>query len=299
VIFFHYLFKKNIKAMKIKQLRENLGLTQQQMADSIGIERTLYNKIEAGKNKLTVEQIKKVIKIHNVNSDWILFAEGGMIGDNNVEDFSEKYKNNTTPKNESADKSAEFNADKSAEWLQLSTKKTNTDINFSGEDALQLLKNEGFIGKKVYVSPEPAMASYPANYITEQEASLEHFYMPFLSGSGLYACFKVQGRSMEEYILTGSWVVCRLLEENWQIRSGNIHLIATQSEGLLLKRVRQEPKIKEKGIVCYSDNPQYLPFIIPNEEIIRIWSVELFLQREFPFTSQRAEDNLEVFLDNL
>ncbi len=48
--------------MEIKDLRNKLGLTQQEFADSIKIERSLYSKIESGKNRLTVEQIKNVIQ---------------------------------------------------------------------------------------------------------------------------------------------------------------------------------------------------------------------------------------------
>ncbi len=207
---------------------------------------------------------------------------------------------NTKRKMQSADKSAEFSADKSAESLIKSTIIPNTDINFSEDKAIQVLENEGLTGRRVYISPEPASAGYLGSYITESEGSeLEWFYLPFLPAKGLYACFRVQGRSMEEYVLEGSWVVCRLLEEAWQVRSGNLHLIATKNEGVLLKRLREEPKTKEKGVICYSDNPQYLPFIVPHSEIQAIWAVEMFLQREFPLTNPRAADTLEKYLDAL
>jgi hypothetical protein len=51
--------------------------------------------------------------------------------------------------------------------------------------------------------------------------------------------------------------------------------------------------------VCYSDNAKYLPFILKNEDIIKIWVVEAFIQREFLFASERAENNLFNFLDSL
>lgn len=70
--------------MNIKDLRVKLNLTQQEMANSIDIERSLYNKIEGGKNNLTVEQIKSVIKIHSVNPDWILFGKGDMLLNENT-----------------------------------------------------------------------------------------------------------------------------------------------------------------------------------------------------------------------
>ncbi|MCS7005431.1 MAG: hypothetical protein NZM38_08900 [Cytophagales bacterium] len=47
--------------------------------------------------------------------------------------------------------------------------------------------------------------------------------------------------------------------------------------------------IRDKGIICYSDNPRYTPFFLSNEEIVRIWSAEMFLQTELPM-SDKAEE---------
>ena len=245
-----------------------------------------------------------------LNSEWLYKGSGEMLLEDktvtqNVTFPPETVTQTVTPVailSQSPPKSVAI-LSQSPEWLSSSTKphpkNINTDITLSSEVALQVLEDEGLRGRRVYISPEPAMASYPSSYTGEGGGGLEYFYMPFLSTKGLYACFLVQGKSMEEYILEGSWVICRLLEEQSQIRSGNLHLIATQSEGLLLKRVRKEPKIKNKGIICYSDNAQYLPFIVPHEDIIKVWVVEMFLQKEFPFLSERANKNLENFLDEL
>ena len=207
--------------------------------------------------------------------------------------------NNTIPITESAEKSAEKSAERLPQSTNLSPKVLKTDINLDSEKALQVLEDESLVGRRVYISPEPATAGYLGSYVSEGKEPLEWFYMPFLKENGLYACFRVQGRSMEEYVLEGSWVVCRLLEQSWQIRSGNIHLVATKSEGVLLKRLRIEPKLKDKGIICYSDNPHYLPFFVPNEEVLAVWAVEMFIQREFPFLNEKAAKNLDNYLDSL
>jgi len=89
------------------------------------------------------------------------------------------------------------------------------------------------------------------------------------------------------------------LKEAWQIRSDNIHLVATKSEGVLLKRLRIEPKLKDKGIICYSDNPHYLLFFVEKEEMLAIWAVEMFLQKEFPIANEDVWKNLKNCLDTL
>ncbi len=261
------------------------------LAKRLGYKTQAFSEILNGRTKLSLDLLQKFCKEFNVNPNYLLLNTGDV------------YLNNTNNANTGANKSANFGAKKSANSLPQSTNLVvsfpKTDINFDSDKALQVLENEGLTGRKVYISPEPAMAGYLGSYVSEGNEPLEWFYMPFLQGKGLYACFRVQGRSMEEYVLEGSWVVCRLLEEAWQIRSGNIHLVATKSEGVLLKRLRVEPKLKDKGIICYSDNPHYLPFFVPNEEILAVWAVEMFLQKEFPFTHEEAYKNLKNYLDNL
>ena len=318
--------------MNIKELRIELKLTQKQMAESMGIERTLYTNIELGKNKLTAEQIRNVIKKHNVNPEWILFGTSEMFSFKNdaKEETADKtayksadktaYKLSLTTNNgeleeESVNESVKFSEksvnevvnklslttkkeEQKASWFMANPNIVNTDIHRVGAKMLQDIHNKGLSRTKVYMSLEPAMAGYPSSYITEGDGEVEHFYMPFLNPKGVYACFQVRGRSMEEYIKQGSYVICRLLEEESQVRSGNLHLVATQTEGVLLKRVRIEKKATN-GIILYSDNPNYIPFIMPHEDILRIWAVELFIQEDFGVVSTEVTENLNNFIANL
>ena len=80
------------------------------------------------------------------------------------------------------------------------------------------------------------------------------------------------------------------------MRGGNIHLIATKSEGLVLKRI--ETSIPNT-IICYSDNHIYSPFTLPNDEIVRVWAVESCLEQSFSFNSEKATLKLENFIENL
>jgi len=279
-----------VKAVNL--IKENENLTYTELAKSINYKPQAFSEIINGRTKVNLNVLQNFCKKYSVSSEWILFGTG--------EIFSQ---NNTKPEEKKLNKKLNLSLNKSLNSLQqstnLPTKVLKTDINLDSDKALQVLENEGLTGRRVYISPEPAMAGYLGSYVSEGNEPLEWFYMPFLQAKGLYACFRVQGKSMEEYVLEGSWVVCRLLEEAWQIRSGNIHLIATKSEGVLLKRLRIEPKLKDKGIICYSDNPHYLPFFVEKEEILAIWAVEMFLQKEFPITNEDAWKNLKNFLDTL
>jgi DNA-binding XRE family transcriptional regulator len=65
-------------SLKIKEIRNSLGYTQQQMADSLGIERPAYAQIEGGKNNISLENFLIVIKNHKVNFDWLVYDKGEM-----------------------------------------------------------------------------------------------------------------------------------------------------------------------------------------------------------------------------
>ena len=57
---------------RIKELREDNDLTQQQIADKLGIAQRKYSYIETGKQQLTDELLVKLSKIYNVTTDYIL-----------------------------------------------------------------------------------------------------------------------------------------------------------------------------------------------------------------------------------
>lgn len=50
-------------AKRIKETREYLGLTQQQVANAISIPRSAVSDIEAGKRKVTVDELKQLARV--------------------------------------------------------------------------------------------------------------------------------------------------------------------------------------------------------------------------------------------
>ena len=52
---------------KIKQLRQNLGLSQEKFASKIEMDRTYYSQVEAGKRNISLENIYKIAKGFNIS----------------------------------------------------------------------------------------------------------------------------------------------------------------------------------------------------------------------------------------
>ena len=60
---------------KIKELREEKGLSQMQLAKKIGVDQTTISHYEIGKREPDIAMIKKLCKIFDVSADYLLDLE--------------------------------------------------------------------------------------------------------------------------------------------------------------------------------------------------------------------------------
>ncbi|WP_445570972.1 helix-turn-helix domain-containing protein [Pseudomonas sp. E102] len=58
------------------QLRKQHGLTQQQMAETVGIHITQVKRYESGEAQASLEILKEVATAFNVVTDWLVFEQG-------------------------------------------------------------------------------------------------------------------------------------------------------------------------------------------------------------------------------
>ena len=61
-----------MKYERIRNLREDKDLTQQQIADMLFVNRRTYAAYENGINSMTPETLIKIAKLHNVSVDYLL-----------------------------------------------------------------------------------------------------------------------------------------------------------------------------------------------------------------------------------
>lgn len=57
---------------KIRGLREDNDLTQQQLADVLGTSQTMYARYERGANEVPLRHIVTLCKFYNVSADYLL-----------------------------------------------------------------------------------------------------------------------------------------------------------------------------------------------------------------------------------
>lgn len=68
----YILVRMNMYIQKIKKLRAGRGLSQEQVAQVIGVSRPTYTAIEAGKQKLDIEEAQKLAKFFGIGVDELL-----------------------------------------------------------------------------------------------------------------------------------------------------------------------------------------------------------------------------------
>lgn len=72
---------------RLKKIRKETGLTQENFAISIGITRSPIASAESGKSKLQPLAIRKICEIYGINEKWLITGNGNM---RNIYDIPEE-----------------------------------------------------------------------------------------------------------------------------------------------------------------------------------------------------------------
>ncbi|OGS69813.1 MAG: transcriptional regulator [Flavobacteria bacterium RIFCSPLOWO2_12_FULL_35_11] len=72
----------------IKKIREDKGLTQQQIAELIHMHRSNYSRVETGERDLSIEAINKIAKYFGMSIDELINFNGKVPNEVTVEDKS-------------------------------------------------------------------------------------------------------------------------------------------------------------------------------------------------------------------
>ncbi len=66
---------------RLKELRKNLGLTQKEFGEKMGMQQQAIAMIENGRRSLNERQIKAICAVYGANENWIKTGEGEMFED--------------------------------------------------------------------------------------------------------------------------------------------------------------------------------------------------------------------------
>lgn len=194
-------------------------------------------------------------KCVNISMDWLMSGEGSMLksvekGSNNVVQSGGNSTNIVGDNNFFEDKSHEINLPET----------TNQQIVVRSYPKPQKID----IGIPL-VDISAAAGFGTLDIAVEEKNVIARYVVPDFKGADIM--MPIVGDSMEPLYYRGDVVACKIIRDNKYIQWGKPYIIATQSQGFMLKRLYE---CDSECLECRSVNPNYPPFRVSKEEITGI-----------------------------
>ena len=226
----------------IKYLRKRKGLTQGDLAERIGIKRSLVGAYEEGRADPRIENLKKLSKYFDIDVDILISKDLSKLTDAQLATLKQK----------------------DAKGLRV------LSITVDADDH-----------ENIHLVPQRAAAGYLNGYSDpEYVAELPKFKLPMLPDNASYRAFEITGDSMLP-IEPGTVVVGEYIEKLDEVKNGKTYVLVTKKEGIVFKRVFNYVKENGK-LFLSSDNKAYSPYELQAEELIEIWVAKAFISVTFP-----------------
>jgi len=242
----------------LKFLRKKIGLTQEQMAEQIGIKRSLLGAYEEGRADPRISNLLKFSEIFSLTVDQLigmdLAAGNGIRGD---DEHEELRKNDLRVLSITVDKNDREN---------------------------------------IELVPQKAAAGYLNGYSDpEYIEELPKFQLPILPGNATYRAFEISGDSMLP-LRSGTIIIGQFVEKMEDLKNGKTYVMVTRDEGIVYKRIFKYADNPQ--LICFaSDNRQYGTYDVKGEDILEIWEAIAFISKEFPDHGEEGEFTLQRLAD--
>ncbi len=239
----------SIISQNLKFLRKRSGLTQEQMADKIGIKRSLLGAYEEGRADPRLNNLLIISDIYGISVDKLI-----------SEDLTKSEPTAAIPTGREDQKKLKVLA-----------------ITVDSEER-----------ENIEIVPQKAAAGYlngysDPGYIEE----LPKFQLPVLPKNATYRAFEISGDSMLP-LQPGTIIIGKYLESHREIRNGTTYVLVTKNEGIVYKRVFNYLDENGK-LFLVSDNTQYSAYEISGDEVIEIWEAKAFISLSFPNPKDKEE----------
>ncbi|MBD2716154.1 helix-turn-helix domain-containing protein [Microvirga sp. STR05] len=253
----------------LKFWRRELALTQAQMAEKLGIKRSLVGAYEEGRAEPKLATLVNMARLFGISLDQLVTT-----------DFSKK-------------KNAK------AAVRQLEAAGTTSDPNPTrpgGNLRILALTVDKEQNENIELVPQKAAAGYLNGYADpEYLEELPKFRLPMLGSTGTYRAFEIAGDSMLP-IASGTVIVGRYVDDWLSIKDGTPCIVVSSKEGIVFKRVFN--RLKEGAMLAlHSDNPVYSPYEIDVEDVVEIWEAKAYISSTFPIADLSLNRLASIVLD--
>lgn len=283
----------------LKYLREQKGLNQSQMVDYIGIKQSTWGGYETGKSFPNLKDFLKIAEVFGISETELLHKDLCKAVD-------EAHLIEKKPRSQTAQKTHLITHPSTHLKADFSQNRTNEMIANEPSEAYNfglpkvVISNLAGHDNIVHV-PVKARAGYLTGYGDgEFFETLPTYTLPGLR-NGIFRSFEVEGHSMKPTMLNRDYVVGEWCESVDHIREGRVHIIVTISHGIVIKRVLNRIKERNK-LYLKSDNIAHrgdYPIIeLEPEEIKEIWYARMRFTPDFsePGEVYNRLNDLEIAL---
>lgn len=233
----------NLLGSNIRNLRKSRNLTQDQLADKIGVKRAMIGSYEEGRAVPKLQALQTMSHYFDVSIDDLINADlqsgKNISGDGHTRDISGK-------------------------GLRVLTTLVDRDNN-----------------ELITLVPVKASAGYTAGYADPDFIeTLPKFSLPLpeLGRERTCRAFQITGNSMEP-VPSGSYIICEYLQ-NWnEIKEGRAYILVTYDDGVVYKRIFHQ---NDDTLLLKSDNPEYNPYTIPLNAVSEVWKALGYISFSLP-----------------
>ena len=259
----------------LKFCRRELALTQAQMADKLGIKRSLVGAYEEGRAEPRLATLVNMARLFGITLDQLVTT-----------DFSKKKNTKIIGSVPAPDASAEGEVDDQPEPPTPGGTKLRVL-------ALTVDKDQN---ENIELVPYKAAAGYLNGYADPEYLEvLPKFRLPMLSQTGTYRAFEIAGDSMLP-IASGTVIVGRYVEDWTSIKDGTPSIVVSSKDGIVFKRVYN--KVRSNAMfVLHSDNPHFSPYDVKVDDILEIWEAKSYISSTFPIAELSLERVASLVLD--
>lgn len=263
--------------INLKFCRRELALTQAQMAEKLGIKRSLVGAYEEGRAEPRLATLVNMSRLFGITLDQLVTT-----------DFSKKK--NAKVIGSLPSLGPVTAGDPAAEAADEAPAPAPGRLRIL---ALTVDKDQN---ENIELVPQKASAGYLNGYADPEYLEvLPKFRLPMLSQSGTYRAFEIAGDSMLP-IASGTVIVGRYVEEWTSIKDGTPCVVVSSKDGIVFKRLFS--KLRSQAMFAlHSDNPIFSPYDINVDDILEIWEAKSYISSTFPIAELSLERVASLVLD--
>ena len=248
----------------LKLLRKRKALTQQELADKLGIRRSSIGAYEECRATPKYETLENISEFFGVSIDLLVKEDISQLEPDELIDHREQRR---------------------------------MDIEGKKLRVLPITVDADGRENVVLVTHQEASAGYLNGYADpEYIEELPNFRLPMLGG-GTFRAFEIKGDSMLP-LKSGTVIVGEYVQD-WRrdVKDGGTYVVVSKEEGVVYKRVYNRLSSDGGFLLLRSDNPSYNDYEVPAEEIRELWRARMFMSTDFPDPDISLERLTSIVMD--